>query len=116
MKRAITLVALAALTSLAISAPAAAATERIFVLLNNTSADPATIELIGSDRTIEEFELEPGRGDQRLVTLGSPVKVKYFAKCTPRPITESVAINNSKTTLMIYVHKNCMLQVNTHQK
>ena len=114
MKRGITLIALAVFASLAI--PATAATERIFVLLQNTSAEPATIELIGSDRTIEEFELEPGRGDQRLVTLGSPVKVKYFAKCTSRPITESVTINNSKTTLMIYVHKNCTLQVNTHQK
>lgn len=114
MKRAITLFALAAFASLAV--PATAATERIFVLLHNTSADPATIELIGSDRTIEEFELEPNKGDQRLVTLGSPVKVKYFAKCTARPITETVTINNSKTTLMIYVHKNCTLQVNTHQK
>src|SRR5438874_12599035 len=114
MKKAIAIFALAALVSLAI--PATAATERIFVLLNNTSAELATIDLIGSDRTIEEFELEPGRSDQRLVTLGSPVKVKYFAKCTTRPITESVAINNSKTTLMIYVHNNCTIQVNTHQK
>jgi len=114
MKRAITIIALAGFTALAV--PAAAATERIFVLLHNTSGQLATIELIGSDRTIEEFELEPGRGDQRLVTLGSPVKIKYFAKCTTRPITESVAINNSKTTLMIYVHNNCTIQVNTHQK
>src|SRR5207248_1920381 len=113
-KKTIAIFALAALVSLAI--PATAATERIFVLLNNTSAELATIELIGSDRAVEEFELEPGRGDQRLVTLGSPVKVKYFAKCTSRPITESVSINNSKTTLMIYVHKDCRLQVSTYQK
>jgi hypothetical protein len=60
--------------------------------------------------------LEAGRGDQRLVTLGSPVKVKYFAKCAAHTITEHVTINNSKTTLMIYVHKNCTLQINTQQK
>ena len=116
MKQAVAICALAALASIVVCFPATAATERIFVLLHNTSAEPATIELIGSDRTIEEFELEPGRGDQRLVTLGSPVKVKYFAKCAARPVTEHVTINNSKTTLMIYVQKNCTLQVSTYQK
>ncbi|HET9393298.1 MAG TPA: hypothetical protein VFO29_07265 [Candidatus Rubrimentiphilum sp.] len=114
MKRAVALLALTAFAFLAI--PASAATERIFVLTHNGTADPATIELIGSDRTIEEFELEPNRGDQRLVTLGTPVKIKFFGKCTPRPIVESVTINNSKTTLMIYVQHNCTLQINTHQK
>lgn len=114
MKRVMTLLALAVFALLAM--PASAATERIFVLMHNLSAEPATVELIGSDRTLEEFELEPNKGDQRLVTLGSPVKVKYFAKCTARPITESISINNSKTALLIYVQKNCTLQISTHQK
>jgi hypothetical protein len=106
----------AAAFALAPALPAAAAPERIYVLLTNTSADRATIELIGSDRIIEEFELASNGRDQRIVTLSSPIRVRYFSPCAAHAVTENVSVQNSRTTIMIYVHKNCTLQVSTYQK
>ncbi len=92
-----------------------AGTERVHVLLNNASSDVAHIELIGSDRKLEEFDLAAGGSDRRMVNIATPARVRYFSKCAAsHPTTASVDITNSRTTLGIYVLRNCTLNIVTH--